>query len=140
MGSTVKKTYLYIVTLPDRLYPFASEIEGERVRGRRSYQHAARRAAEIHGYGRIGYKLGLYRQVCHFVGSVILIFSVTLFSESVFGSDTAMYMLLGTAIAALGYQEFYMHPRDYGQHPYKSMADWLVWVIPMVVYIFYFTP
>ncbi len=140
MGSQVKKTYSYIVSLPDRLYPFASEIEGELVRGRRSYEHARARAVQKHGEGRVGYWLGLYRQVCHFIGSVFVIFSVTLFSESLFGSDTAMYLLLGTAIAALGYQEFFMHPRDFGQHPHKSIADWLVWVIPMFVYIFFFTP
>lgn len=135
--SKIKKTYAYLVTLPDRLYPFSCEVEGEMVRGQRSYEQARARAEDKHGEGSLGHWLMLYRQVCHFIGSVILIFAATLFSQDLFDSNTAMYLLLGTAIVAIGYQEFYVHPREYGQETGKGVTDWLVWAVPMIAYIAY---
>ncbi len=135
MRSSLTKTYLYFITLPDRLYPFTSEIEGKLVRGQRSYEHTVNAALEKYGLGRLGYKLFLYREVFHFIGSVLFIIFATLVSQDLFGSDTALYVLLGAAILALSYQEFYVHPKTYGQHVQKGIADWLVWVVPMVAYI-----
>ena len=107
MTAPLKKLYLYLVTLPDRWYPFASEIEGKWVRGQRSYTDAVERAIATYGPGRLGYKLTLYRESCHFVGSIIFIFCATLISKNLLGSEKALYVLLGTAIIALSFQEFY---------------------------------
>lgn len=131
----MKKTYYYIVTLPDRLYPFRSEIEGQWVRGRRSYQQALEKAARMYGFNHLGYKLMAYRQVCHMVGSVILITAITLLSKELFGSDRALYVLLATAIIALFLQEFYLHPKLYGQKYEKGLIDLAAWLIPIAIYI-----
>lgn len=132
----LKNAYFYVVTLPERLYPFKANIGGEWVRGRRAYEKALRAALRRHGIGKIGYKLLLYREVFHFVGSIVFIISATLISNELFGSDKALYVLMGAAVLALGFQEFYVHPRTYGQRPQKGVLDWLSWVIPMVVYAF----
>jgi len=137
MRSTLKNTYAYFITLPDRLYPFACEVEGQWVRGRRSYEQALNRAIDTYGLGRLGYKLSLYRGVFHFIGSILFIFLATLISKTFFGSETALYVLFCAAIAALTYQEFYLHPKRYGQHLKKGVADWLTWVIPVVIYLFH---
>lgn len=136
MRSAFKNTYGYLVTLPDRLYPFKSEIEGQFVRGRRSYEQAVEKALSVYGEGRLGYKLMLYREAFHFVGSILFITFATLVSRDLFGSDVALYVLLSAAILALAYQEFYVHPKTFGQHVRKGVTDYLVWVVPMLVYIF----
>lgn len=135
MRWVLRTTYGYFVTLPERLYPFKSEIQGNFVRGRRSYELALRRAARAYGKGRLGYKLMMYRQAFHFVGSILFITFSTLISKDLFGSDTALYVLLGSAIVALAYQEFYLHPKTFGQLMRKGVTDYLVWVVPMIVYI-----
>lgn len=132
------KTYHYFLTLPDRFYPFKSEVEGQWVRGRRSYELALKQAVERYGFGREGYKLALYRELFHFLGSVLFIAFATLVSKDLFGSEAALYVLFFAAIIALSYQEFYLHPRTYGQHPAKGVADWLAWVMPMIIYLFLF--
>ena len=126
------------MTLPDRLYPFACKVGGRRVRGRRSYERAAARAFKRYGLGRLGYKLTLYRETFHFIGSVIFIMLATLLSKRLFGSEAALYVLLAAAIAALSFQEFYVHPKNYGQHARKGIIDWLTWVTPMVLYLLFF--
>ncbi len=88
------------------------------------------------GPGHIGYKLFLYRQVFHLIGSILFIISATLISKSLFGNQVALYILLTTAICAISYQEFYLHPRLYKQFWTKGLGDWLSWVIPMGLYIF----
>jgi hypothetical protein len=131
-------TYRYFLTIPDRLYPFAVEIEGKRVRGLLSYEAALKRALDTYGLGRMGYKLTLYREVFHFIGSIIFIAGSTLLSNNLFGSEAALYALFIAAVLALSYQEFYLHPRRFGQHAGKGVVDWLVWVIPMVLYLSFF--
>lgn len=138
MKEAIRKSYTFIVTLPDRLYPFKNEIEGKWVRGQRSYEQAVNRALEQYGLGRLGYKLMLYRETFHFLGSILFIVSATFISKQLFGSDIALYVLLAAAVIALAFQEFYVHPKNYGQHTRKGVADWLVWVAPMVVYLVFF--
>ena len=130
--------YTGVVSLPDRLYPFKCEIEGRFVRGRRSYEQAVKHAFETYGPGRFGYKLLLYRETFHFIGALLFIVSAGLISKDLFGSDIALYVLLGSAILALSVQEFYVHPRKYGQRTQKGIADWSVWVLPMLAYLVFF--
>lgn len=136
MQALVKNAYLFFVTLPERLYPFKSRVRGEWVRGRRSYEKAMNEALRKYGIGKIGYKLLLYREVFHFFGSVLFIIAATVISNELFGSEKALYVLMGAAILAFGFQEFYMHPRTYGQRTQKGILDWLSWVVPMIVYAF----
>lgn len=139
MKAFLKKAYLYIESLPDRLYPFACEIEGRIVRGRQSYLRAVDRALEKYGPNRLGYKLMVYRGAFHFIGSVFFIVFATLVSRELFGSEIALYVLLGVAIAGLFFQEFYSHPKRYQQARHKGVTDWLTWVIPMMIYIYFVT-
>lgn len=128
------KIYSYLLTIPDRLYPFKSEIEGQWVRGQRSYEAAVKNALEQYGLGRLGYKLMLYRETFHFVGSLLFMVFATLVARDLFGSDAALYVLLVLAVLALSFQEFYVHPKSFGQHAKKGVMDWLVWVGPMAIY------
>lgn len=136
MKNAFSRGYTYLVTLPDRLYPFASEVEGKIVRGRLSYEQAAQKAIERYGLGSLGYKLGLYRELFHFFGSILFIVCAAFISKELFGGDSALYILLVAAIVALSVQEFYVHPKHYGQHIRKGVTDWMVWVVPMLLYLF----
>lgn len=131
--------YQAIVELPDRLYPFANKIEGRMVRGKRSYEHALSAAFTDYGPGRFGYKLLLYRETFHFLGAILFITSAGLVSKVFFGSDVALYVLLGAAIIALSFQEFYIQPKRYGQRTQKGVTDMFTWIIPMMAYLFFYT-
>ena len=139
MKAFLKKLYYFIESIPDRLYPFACEIEGKMVRGRRSYMRAVEHALEKYGPNRLGYKLVVYRGTFHFIGSVLFILFATLISQKFFGSEIALYILVGIAIAGLFFQEFYSHPKRYQQARHKGVTDWLTWVIPMMIYIYFVT-
>lgn len=133
-----KACYLYFLTIPDRLYPFSSEIEGRWVRGSESYSRSVAAAFEKYGSGRLGYKLTLYRETFHFVGSVLFILAAAMLSENFFGSEIALYVLFGAAVLALSFQEFYVHPKHWEQHRGKSIFDWFSWVLPMMLYFTFF--
>ena len=103
----------------------------------RSYERTAARAFKRYGLGRVGYKLTLYRETFHFFGSILFIISATFLSKNFFGSEAALYVLLWTAVAALSFQEFYVHPKKYGQHVKKGVIDWFTWVVPIALYVFF---
>jgi hypothetical protein len=138
MLQQLKIYYEYLLTIPDRLYPFASEIEGRWVRGKESYARSVAAAFERYGRGRLGYKLTLYRDTFHFIGSVLFITAAAILSNIFLGSEMALYVLLGAAVLALSFQEFYVHPKHWEQHVDKSVLDWFSWIVPMMIYISFF--
>lgn len=135
MRKFFKTTYEFLETVPDRVYPFASEIEGRWVRGRRSYLNSLNQALETYGPHNLGYKLTVYRAGFHLLGAILFIIFAALVSQKLLGSEIALYVLMGAAILALFIQEFHSHPKRYGQSRQKGIIDWLTWVIPMVLYI-----
>lgn len=128
--------YPFLVTLPDRFYPFRTKVEGEWVRGKRSYDAALSRVRRRLGPGHFGYKVLAYRQACHLFGAIMLIIVSTVIAKELFGSEAALYMVLALAIVAISFQEFYLHPKYYGQLWRKSVADWAVWVTPIALFLF----
>jgi hypothetical protein len=44
--------------------------------------------------------------------------------------------VLAFAVAAISFQEFYLHPKYYDQLWRKSVADWAVWVTPIALFLF----
>ena len=128
--------YNFCVTIPDRLYPFSEEIEGQKVRFRAAYDQALSRYQEEKGYGRYGAWLITYRGACHVVGATLFIGFSALVSKDLFGSETAIYVILVMATIALVFQEFYLQPRTHGQMKMHSLIDLLSWVVPFGVYVF----
>jgi len=135
MTEIFKKIYLFAKTTPDRLYPFKCEIEGKFVRGLDSYTYELNRAFTKYGPIHFGYKLMIYRSFFHMIGAIIFITLAAVISQRFFDGDQALYILFGAAIIALFAQEFYYHPKFYGQLRSKGITDWLTWVIPMMLYI-----
>lgn len=131
--------YPFLVSLPDRFYPFTTKVGGEMVRGKRSYDAALARARRKFGPGHFGYKVLAYRQACHLAGAVTLIIVTTLIAQDLFGSQIALYLLLALAVAGVSFQEFYLHPKYYGQLWRKSIADWMVWVTPIAIFLLFYT-
>ncbi|HWH07389.1 MAG TPA: hypothetical protein VNU47_02620 [Candidatus Paceibacterota bacterium] len=126
--------YGFFITLPNRLYPFALEIEGKRVRGRIAYEEALARIRAIKGPDNYGYTILMYRQLFHFLGAVFFILLATFLAHAFFHGEAALLVLMVAAILAITYQEFYLHPRYYRQHLPKSVSDWLTWVVPISIY------
>jgi cyanate permease len=129
------RVHSWIESLPEKLYPFANQIEGKFVRGRKSYEFVLKSAIKKYGPHKIGYKLLMYRSACHCVGSVIFIALATFLSQKLFNTEIALYVLFSSAIVALFVQEFYWHPKQYSQTFSKSVADWCTWVLPMTIYL-----
>lgn len=132
-----KRTGLYhaLVVLPDRLFPFKTEVEGQWVRGIRSYNATLARYQRMYGRGRYGYELGAYRQVFHLAGSILFLFAAAYLSQSLFESTRALYAFLVAAILLISFQEFYVHRRMYQQLWRKGVIDWLAWCVPFGVYV-----
>jgi hypothetical protein len=128
MASRTHRTfapYHFFVVLPDRLYPFRTEIRGTWVRGVRAYNSRLAHAYRQYGRGHYGYALSLYRQAFHLAGSLLLI-AISSFLTSGF--------VLALAVIGIGYQEFFLQRRTYRQLWRKGIADWIVWCAPMGIY------
>jgi hypothetical protein len=138
MKERLKSLYLFVQTIPDRIYPFKAEVEGKFVRGRIAYRKALDEAFLRYGPNHYGYKLIMYRGTCHVVGSIVFILTATFLSQSLFGGETALYVLMGLMIGGVLIQEFYWQPRVLGQLTHKAVVDSLSWAIPMVVYLAFF--
>ncbi len=127
--------YSFVVTIPDRIYPFASYIDGEKVRWRRSYEYTLAQIQERFGVGRYGMRLGAYREICHIAGSAFFILSATFISKTVFGDETALPALFIFAMIVITWQEFVLQPRTNNQHLVKGIADWMSWAVPIGAYV-----
>jgi hypothetical protein len=46
-------------------------------------------------------------------------------------------VLLAAAFIAITFQEFYLQPRVLAQLKAKSVTDWLSWVVPIGMYLFF---
>jgi hypothetical protein len=119
--------YHFFVTLPDRLYPFRTQIQGTWVRGVRSYNQRLARAYKHYGRGHYGYALSLYRQAFHLAGALLLIAVANFLTAGLVFAVTAL---------GIGYQEFFLQRRTYQQLWRKGIADWLVWCVPIGLYFF----
>jgi hypothetical protein len=126
--------YHSLVVLPDRLYPFKTEVEGQWVRGVRAYNATFAQRQQEYGEGHYGFKLDAYRQVFHLVGSVLFLAVAAYLSRTFFGSSEALPIFLGIAVLFISFQEFYLHRRMYQQLWKKGIIDWLAWCVPMGVY------
>ena len=131
-----KRTGLYhaLVVLPDRLYPFKTEVHGQWVRGVRSYNATFVRYEREYGIGHYGFKLDAYRQLFHLAGSILFLVAAAYLSQSLLGSFNAMYAFFAAAVLLISFQEFYLHRRMYQQLWKKSVIDWLAWCMPIGVY------
>lgn len=126
--------YHTLVCLPDFCYPFKTEIEGQWVRGMRSYNATLARYQKQYGAGKYGFKLNAYRQGFHLAGSVLFLVVAAYLSQSFFGGERAMYAFLVAAVVLISFQEFYLHRRMYQQLWKKGLVDWLAWCTPIIFY------
>ena len=128
--------YRALVTLPDRLYPFKTEVQGQWVRGIRSYNATFDRYQKAYGIGSYGFKLDAYRQIFHLAGSILFLAAAAYVSQSLLGKSDAIYALLVAAVLLISFQEFYLHRRMYRQLWTKGVIDWLAWCAPIGLYLF----
>ena len=117
--------------IPDRLYPFRAQVEGQWVRGIRAYNATLAQYQRLYGAGHYGYKLMTYRQVCHVIGAWIYLVTAAYISQSLLDSTRELYAFLILALLFFTYQEFYLHRRMYEQLWKKSVIDWLSWCVPI---------
>jgi hypothetical protein len=135
MKKLIISIHRWFETIPDKLYPFKREIEGKWVRGKKAYTNVLEEGFEILGPGKLSYRIVFYRGAWHMVGSIVSMVAITYIAQRIFGSDTALFVLLGTAIIALCLQEFVLHPKRYGQSTRKGIFDVITWVAPILVYV-----
>lgn len=130
--------YHFIVTFPDRVFPFVSYVDGQRVRWQRSYEHQVDLIQERLGSGRFGIRLAAYREIFHILGAGLVILTGTVVSHALWGSDVALPVVFVLAMAVITYQEFVLQPRTYQQRFGKGIIDWMSWAAPLSIYVIYF--
>jgi len=137
-SQSAKRQGLYhaLVVLPDRLYPFKTEVAGQWVRGLRSYNATLEHYQHMYGVGRYGFKLEAYRQIFHFGSSILIIVAATFLLQYYLGSTAALYIFLVAGILFISFQEFYLHRRMYQQLWKKGVLDWVAWCLPASIYLF----
>lgn len=128
--------YHALVVLPDHVYPFKTEVQGQWVRGVRSYNTTLARYQRKYGVGHYGYKLGTYRQIFHLAGSILFLVVAAYLSQYFFGGIDAIYVFLVAAVLLISFQEFYLHRRMYQQLWKKGIIDWIAWCTPIGIYFF----
>lgn len=128
----IKTLYNFLLTIPDRLYMFPSVINGEKQYFLPSYNHTKMLCKEFAGSGYCR-KLLLWRELFHVLGALCCI-GVAIGLEKLFHSKIPASLFLGTVIAWITFQEWYLHPTFYDQTLIKGLIDWLVWVVPIALY------
>lgn len=128
--------YQALVVLPDVLYPFKTQVQGQWVRGIRSYNATLARYERKYGIGHYGFKLEAYRQLFHLAGSVLFLIVAAYLSQTFFGKAEAIYAFLIAAVFLISLQEFYLHRRMYQQLWKKGIIDWISWCLPIGIYFF----
>ena len=139
MKNKISNFYRWLETIPDRFYPFKRQIEGKWVRGIKSYQQTIEEGFKVLGPGKMHYRIIFYRGAWHLVGSILSIIAITFIANNVFGTEAALYILLGAAIIALCLQEFLSHPKRYNQSLQKGIFDVVTWVTPAILYLAFLT-
>jgi len=130
--------YHFLVTFPDRMYPFVTQVDGQRVRWRRSYDRRLALIQRQLGVGRFGFRLSAYREIFHIIGSGIIIVLGTIISQALWGSDAALPVVFALSMLVITYQEFVLQPRTYKQRMGKGVIDWISWAAPFYLYFVYF--
>ena len=75
-----------------------------------------------------------WREVCHLVGAFFLIF---LYIKIRYFSKALVIIFFILFVLWMTYQEFHLHPIKYHQPLWKGILDWLVWIVPQSIYIYY---
>lgn len=136
MWKMLKKVYDYLLTIPDRLYPFSEKTStGVVLSGEQAYRYLFQKNKELYDdpFSIKAPRLLLWRSVFHVGGSIILLLIAdSMFDHLSFFNGFAFLVLVVGCIAV---QEFYLHPRYYGQKPLKGLIDFTAWVLPIVLYI-----
>lgn len=132
-----ESVYHFICTIPDRVYPFQTEVHGHFVRGMRAYDAVVARHIRRYGAGHYGFGVDAYRQIFHLAGSILFLISAAYVSQSFFRNEEALYVFTLAAALFITYQEFYLHRKIYRQLWRKGVVDWLAWCGPMAAYVFF---
>ncbi len=131
----IKNLYNFIITIPDRLFIFPSHISGKTVFFRKSYNYVHDTCTLKYGDAYHCTSLLIYREIFHFAGAILIIlFSHFIFTKT--GFKIFPIIILGLLTLWITFQEFYLHPTFYNQNLYKGIIDWLVWIVPIIIYFY----
>lgn len=131
----IKAIYNFILTIPDRLYLLPSDIDGKRQYFLASYNHTKGLCEEFAGSGYCR-EILVWRELFHFLGALFCI-GIAIALERLFKTPAAGLILLGAVVLWITFQEFYLHPTFYDQKFIKGMIDWLVWIVPIALFLFF---
>ena len=137
IGSTSVNVYSLIETLPDSLYPFQQEIEGQLVRGRDAYQNVIDSGIALYGENYTSLPIIIYRGVWHVLGSIVILVFLLHFGRRLFPTNLLLYSFVLALLIGLILQELVFHPSKYDQPIIKGVFDLLTWLAPVIIYKIY---
>lgn len=132
IGSTSVNVYSLIETLPNSLYPFQQEIEGQLVRGRDAYQNVVDSGIALYGENYTSLSIIVYRGVWHVAGSIVILLFLLHFGRRLFPTDVLLYSFVLALFIGLFLQELVFHPSRYDQSVTKGLIDLLTWLAPVI--------
>jgi hypothetical protein len=137
IGSTSVNVYSLIETLPNSLYPFQQEIEGQLVRGRDAYQNVVDSGIALYGENYTSLSIIIYRGAWHVLGSVVILLFLLHFGRRLFPTNVLLYSFVLALFIGLILQELVFHPSKYDQPIIKGVFDVLTWLAPVMIYKVY---
>jgi len=137
ISRTSVSAYSLIETLPDSLYPFQQEIEGQLVRGHDAYQNVIDSGIALYGENYTSLPIILYRGVWHVLGSIVILVFLLHFGRRLFPTNVLLYSFVLALIIGLILQELVFHPSKYDQPIIKGVFDLLTWLAPVIIYKIY---
>lgn len=136
MWNISKKFYDYLITFPERLYPFTERnLQGEKLTGERAYKFIAEKNKLLYmdAYSLQAPKLILWRTLFHVLGSILCILVADSLIDNVSFFNGFAFLVL--VVVCVVIQEFYLQPHYYKQKTTKGMIDFAAWLLPIVIYI-----
>ena len=125
----------FMRTIPERTYPFVErDAQGKKVYLDRAFKRRNEMCLqELGSMPNIHcHRIFFWREFLHLFGGVMFWF-IALVIHYYFGTPTS-YILPAILIIFLAFQEFFIDRIRYNQKWIRGVIDWVVWIIPLVLF------
>ena len=134
MKDQFRKLCTDISIIPIHLFPFPTKVSGKTCFGTSAYDETIKTQKE---FGGTGYPLTIlfWREFLHSVISIMFVTTVVGI-QTLFNIPSFATIMIIAAIIGILFQELYIHPKLYGQKWGRTIVDIVVWVAPLVIFIY----
>ncbi len=134
MKDQFKKLCTDISVIPIHLFPFPTKVDGKIAFGTTAYNEVLKNKK---GFAGTGYPLSIltWREFLHSIVAIVFVTTVV-GVQTLFQIPHFAMIMIAAAIMGILFQELYVHPKLYGQKWERTIIDIVVWVTPLIIFIF----